>query len=71
MFFNFYIKLMMLIYLILMFAAFPEIYDWIDGNDEKIYSKIFAIFIFLGCVAVLIFAGWYWYKYAGEDFKII
>ena len=50
-----------------MFAAFPEIYDWIEGNDEKIYSKIFAIFITIGCIAVLFFSGWYWHKYAGKN----
>ena len=48
MFYHFYIKLMMLIYLILMFAAFPEIHDWIKGEDGKIFSRLFAVFVTLG-----------------------
>jgi len=65
MFFHFYIKLMMLIYLILMFSAFPEIHDWARNRDGKTFSRIFAVLVSLFCVGVLIFAGWYWYKYAG------
>ena len=65
MFFHFYIKLMMLIYLILMFAAFPEIYDWARDKEGKTFSRFFSILVSLICAGVLVFAGWYWYKYAG------
>ena len=47
MFFDFYIKLIMMIYLILLFAAMPEIHDWIKGSDGKALSILFAIFITL------------------------
>mmetsp|Transcript_4204 Transcript_4204/g.4845 ORF Transcript_4204/g.4845 Transcript_4204/m.4845 type:complete len:198 (+) Transcript_4204:981-1574(+) len=57
---------MMLIYLILMFASFPEIHDWIKGEDGKLFSRLFALVIFSLCIGTLVFSGWYWFKYAAE-----
>lgn len=52
-----------------MFASFPEIYDWIDGRDGKLFSRLFAVLVASFCIAVLAFSGFYWIKYAESSKK--
>ena len=64
--FGFYIRVFMLTYMTMMFAAFPEIYSWAKNEKGNFASRIFSTTVVMLCVGSLIVAGVYWIFYANK-----
>ena len=62
--FNFYLRFFMLVHMFIMFAVFKEIHIWIDGDDGKLFSRLFCLTVFILSTVVIVFVGYYWLKFS-------
>ena len=62
--FNFYLRFFMIVYMFIMIAVFQELHLWLDGEHGKLFSRLFCLTVFILSFGVILFIGYYWFKFA-------
>jgi len=62
--FGVYIKTLMIVYMFLMIASFPELNSWIHHKQGNLFSRMFALTVSIVCIIVFVFSSVYWIKYS-------
>lgn len=65
-FFNSYIRILMLIYMFLMFVTFPELYNWKEQKKGEQASRFFALAVAILIIGTLLFSTIFWILYGKQ-----